>query len=745
MPIDHRSLKSRALATVAACAVCLPAIAMPAPAQAQALQPVVDVCTGISLDQSALRDILSDTVVPTAQGLESVFNSLLGVTLLVPPLLSLSPLQLGIAQTTQSLANGDPISLSVLDQNGFAVAPGDCNLTVDGIALNTPAGLAIGGNQITGLGQGTPAVAEELDAIAFGNGAIADVGATGAVALGAGANVSVANGVALGAGSQNTRGPLASYTAPGIVGTVSSAGSVSVGAPGAERQITNVAPGTAPNDAATVGQLTGAIAAATADSVRYDDASRAVVTLGGGAGGTRITNLAAGTLDPASSDAVNGSQLFATNQQVAANGTGIATNAGAIAALDAAAVKYDDAGRGTVTFAGTGGTRLTNLTDGTVSATSTDAVTGAQLFAVTQAVAAVTGSPGLALTYDDSSLGRATLGGSGGTVIGNLADGAVAAGSSEAVNGGQLFATNQQVAGNTTAIANIDARVTSNTQSLTALGDSVVAIDARVAGNTTSITALQAQIDNVPVGYVADADGTTPSAVATDTAAFASASGGPVRVTNVAAGTLDASSTDAVNGAQLAATNAAVAANRADIVTISATIGAGSAAPLQYSDAATPTVANGGRPSQDVTLIGADGSAPVRLHNVAAGTAATDAPNVGQVRDGLAVLQQSIDRASADARAYVDGRIADLRFDLSQTREDAFSGTAAAMAMASIPQTMDPDRSVIGGSVGHYRGETAFGFGVSTATDEGRIVFRASGTIDTRGKGGIAAGAGFSF
>ncbi|MGS0626138.1 trimeric autotransporter adhesin BpaB, partial [Ralstonia sp. VS2407] len=39
---------------------------------------------------------------------------------------------------------------------------------------------------------------------------------------------------------------------------------------------------------------------------------------------------------------------------------------------------------------------------------------------------------------------------------------------------------------------------------------------------------------------------------------------------------------------------------------------------------------NGGKPSQDLTLVGA-ASGPVALHNVAPGTASTDAVNVGQL------------------------------------------------------------------------------------------------------------------
>ena len=58
----------------------------------------------------------------------------------------------------------------------------------------------------------------------------------------------------------------------------------------------------------------------------------------GGAGGTTVTNVAAGALNAGSSDAVNGSQLFATNMQVDANTIAIQANADAIGFLIDAAV-----------------------------------------------------------------------------------------------------------------------------------------------------------------------------------------------------------------------------------------------------------------------------------------------------------------------------------------------------------------------------------------------------------------------
>ena len=71
---------------------------------------------------------------------------------------------------------------------------------------------------------------------------------------------------------------------------------------------------------------------AAGDPVTYDDNTYEVITLEGvGVGyGTRITNLADGSIAAASTDAVTGAQLYATNQQIATLVTAINTNSATI-------------------------------------------------------------------------------------------------------------------------------------------------------------------------------------------------------------------------------------------------------------------------------------------------------------------------------------------------------------------------------------------------------------------------------
>ena len=109
---------------------------------------------------------------------------------------------------------------------------------------------------------GGNATASGVNSLALGQGSTAS--ATGAAAIGQGAHVTAANSVALGTGSTASRGAVADYDADGMTTPQTSAGEVSVGSAGAERQITTVAAGQAPTDAANVGQVQGAVASANA-------------------------------------------------------------------------------------------------------------------------------------------------------------------------------------------------------------------------------------------------------------------------------------------------------------------------------------------------------------------------------------------------------------------------------------------------------------------------------------------------
>ncbi|MGL3258165.1 trimeric autotransporter adhesin SadA [Salmonella enterica] len=374
----------------------------------------------------------------------------------------------------------------------------------------------------------------------------------------------------------------------------------------------------------------------------------------------KITNLAAGTLAADSTDAVNGSQLFATNENVSQNTTDIATNTTSINSLsDSVTTLTDDAllwdatsGAFSANHNGSD-SKITNLAAGTLASDSTDAVNGSQLFATnenvsqnTTDIAANTTSINQNTTdiatnttsinnlnnsvttlTDDALLWDAVSGafnanrnGSASKII-NVAAGDLSEDSTDAVNGSQLYETNQRVDQNTSAIADINTSITnlssdnlswnettssfsashgsSTTNKITNVAagelseESTDAVNGSqlfetnekvdqnttdIAANTTNITQNSTAIENLNTS-VSDINtsitGLTDNALLwdEDIGAFSANHGGSTsKITNVAAGALSEDSTDAVNGSQLYETNQKVDQNTSAIADINTSI-----------------------------------------------------------------------------------------------------------------------------------------------------------------------------
>ncbi len=719
-----KSLRTRLVAGVSLAGMAASALLTPHAASAQVAPPpnLVGACSGVSLPRSVVTDILTPVVNGIVTPIQGTVNPILGLVGGLLPLVP--PLSIDAAGLLANAAAGAPVTLQVLNTNGVVVGAADrCDSQADSFSLRTPAGIAIGGNRITGLGAtGQEAFAGEASSIAFGNGARTDAsavgslalgagsgvgaGATGAIALGTGAQSTGANGVALGAGSIAARGPLAGYAALGLAAPQNSAGEVSVGVPGAERQITNVAAGVAPTDAVNAGQLAGVAAqvgAVANTAVQYDSVTRDRVTLAGAAG-TTIGNVAPGTIGAGSTEAVNGSQLFATNTNVT-NLTNAVTNGaiGAVQYANAATPTVPNGGVVTndVTLVGAAAAPvgLHNVAAGTLAAGSTDAVNGGQLVglgtsianafgglttydATTNSVLASIGFGGAQYTnlqsvFDavDTSVNGgagiryfrvlstrpdATVTGTDSVAIGPEANAAaansVAIGTgAAAVRGANVGYAAIGLPGVQNSVGEVSVGAVGAERQITNVAAGTAASDAATVGQVAGVAAQVTALGNTAVQY----DSTTR-----DRVTLAGAAG--TTITNVAAGTLSTTSTDAVNGSQLNATNVQVANNTTAITNLGATVAGnttaitnlgtsvtnnataitnlgnsvnnGAIGPVRYSNAATPTTPNGGVPTNDLTLVGA-AAGPVGLHNVANGSIAigsTDAVNGGQIA-GLAL------------------------------------------------------------------------------------------------------------
>ena len=244
-----------------------------------------------------------------------------------------------------------------------------------------------------------------------------------------------------------------------------------------------------------------------------------------------------------------------------ADSIAVGTNARATAANSIAVGAGSLADRANSVSIGAAGAerQVTNLAAGTAA---TDAVNVGQLQASEQG----------ALRYDlngDGSVNyaSATLGQTGtATTLRNLGPGQVSATSSEAINGAQLFAANQAVATHLGGGAAVNASgvLTAPTYSINnvaangtvtkgSYNDVGTAFDA-VSNSLANVADQTDEIDKLAVKYDVDGSGNVLNSVT-----LTGTGTGAVKITNVAAGSILAGSSDAITGDQLFSTNSTIA------------------------------------------------------------------------------------------------------------------------------------------------------------------------------------------
>ncbi|EFM9329759.1 adhesin [Escherichia coli] len=435
------------------------------------------------------------------------------------------------------------------------------------------------------MAMGFGSLADKVNTIALGNGsqALAD----NAIAIGQGNKADGVDAIALGNGSQS-RG--LNTIALGTASNATGDKSLALGSNSSANGINSVALG--------------------ADSIADLDNT---VSVGNSSLKRKIVNVKNGAIKSDSSDAINGSQLYDLSSNIATyfggnasvNTDGVFTgptykigetnyyNVGdALAAINSSfstslgdALLWDATADKFSAKHGTNGDAsvITDVADGEISDSSSDAVNGSQLHGVSSYVVDALGggaevnadgtitaptytianadydNVGDALnaidtTLDDALLWDADAGENGAfsaahgkdktaSVITNVANGAISAASSDAINGSQLYTTNKYIAD--------------------ALGG-----DAEVNADGT-ITAPTYTIANAEYNNVGDAlDALDDNALLWDETANggagaynASHDGKASIITNVANGSISEDSTDAVNGSQLNATNMMIEQN----------------------------------------------------------------------------------------------------------------------------------------------------------------------------------------
>lgn len=509
-------------------------------------------------------------------------------------------------------------------------------------------------------------------------------------------------------------------------------------------------------------------------SIRYNE-DRSVVDFGG----ARLTGVANGDLEADSKDAVNGGQLFSTNQRVGeieqqqqfiAVGThdqsvpAIAGDLGLAVGGDSKAT-----GEGATALGNYSHALATNsIALGRGSYVASEAVEGFAFGSRSHALAEGAIAIGAASRVEEGAshavaLGRSSIAAEANTVslgndnlkrrIVNVAQGIRA---NDATTVSQLRGALSALGGGADLDASgnvIGPRYAVQGSEYGSFGDAITALDGSVGDNKRNLDTLDSRFQRLfQESPSANADGA-------GRLNFGGAQG--MVLGNVANGLIGQGSRDAVNGGQLWAvkedlqgqidaldpgkgevSGSPLAMNgRSGSITPSADGGSQLAPPE-----ATPPAADPGTVAAQDQLVKAEGDNAVavgsegkerQVKHVAEGRADTDAANVRQVNDAL-------DRANA----YTDSAVASVNQRLDQVdkrinRMAAISSAQSAMAMNTAGLAT---ANRLGAGVGYSEGESAMAVGYQRVlTERGSATFSLNGAFTNSGEKSVGVGVGIGW
>jgi len=460
----------------------------------------------------------------------------------------------------------------------------------------------------------------------------------------------------------------------------------------------------------------------------------------------KMTGLLKGEVNETSTDAINGAQLFDTNEKVKKNTSNIndlTQNISNISTGKAGLVQLADDGKSLV-FSDAAkeagkfevNRTLSGVTDGNIAAGSTEAVNGNQLFKTEQEVLQNTGDitnlntgkAGLVQLegqnlFFGSAAANAMVFNVGNRTISGVKAATLSADSTEAVNGSQLHDTN--------------ARIDKNSDDI-----------AKLAGNSSGGGA----------GGMLQMSGDGQSLVVSEAGKGATSLNlDGLTINGIGAGELSATSTEAVNGSQLFETNQQVSKNTTDISKLSTDISSGKTGVTQIDG--DKIVFNDGGKGTTTLDVGGRNVANIKEGELSKNS--KDAVNGSQLFETNTHVEQNtanieINRTDINKNktdiANNSSKITDLENSFSgmnhsfrslakevnKNKKRADAGIAGAMAMTAIPHVYSDDFS-FGMSMSGYRDQGALAAGVTVKTSE-HTAMKVNSSWDTQNGAGVAAG-----
>ena len=494
-----------------------------------------------------------------------------------------------------------------------------------------------------------------------------------------------------------------------------------------------------------------------------------ITSAGVDAGNKKITNVADGTIGAGSKDAINGGQLHdvQTNLQTSINNNAqnIANNTNAINNLNTAV-------NNPITFTGDSGNNIDrklgetlnikggatgNLTSGNIGVEADSTTNTLNVKLAENIDLGTNGSVKMGDTkINDNGL---TINGgpsvtkagidAGNKKVTNVANGDITATSKDAVNGSQLHGVadsiKNSIGGNT--ILNPDGTITTNNIGGTGhnnIHDAIASVNNAANQRTTVVAG-----DNIDVTVSTNATGGNEYTVATkrdivvDSVSVANngpsmnsngINAGGKTISNLGAGV---NPNDAVNVAQLDAV-------KNSPITFGADTGTDHAATLGSRVSIT------GDNKNITTSISGNNIQVAMSETPSFGTVNINDANTGTITGASNVTLDNLDEDGTVGRVATEAQLAAVRNEVAGTKDidnklrgfkrGADAGTASAMAMAGIPQVINPGENAIGASISAYKQQTAVAVGYTRASKNGRAVLKISGSVNSNSELGFSLG-----
>lgn len=578
--------------------------------------------------------------------------------------------------------------------------------------------------------------ASGLNASAFGSKATAS--GESSTAIGVRANSTGLSTIAIGSDS------VANNKASTAIGQGSQADasySVALGKAATATHGSSVALGTATTTKAAVAVTEATVGKLTYGGFAGTDAT-AVVSVGKEGDHTRqIVNMGAGEISATSTDAINGSQLYATNDVINNVATTVTSVLGGTAKVDS---------KGNITMTDIGGTGENTVHDAIKSHTVKINQNAEDIKALEKKLPEVQAGDNTVVTSTTDANGKVTY-----TVSSKDFQPAIDANTAKIKENADGIKSNAKaITTNTADIRSAEglikanaANIAQNTKDIAANTDYIKAVEQKLpvvaAGKNTTVdvvtdangkvtytvnsTDFQPAIDKNAEGI---ADNT--KAISTNTAKIADVEQEAKRHTIVEAGhNMEVTSSKDENGATVYK------------VATSKDIGVNSL-----------TVYNGPKITKD----GID-ARNTKIKNVTAGEDDNDAVNVSQLNQ-VKARQDAQSRALKQVRRHVynnsvrldnvenrvtglENKVDRLDHDVKKNRKRADAGISAVAAMANIPQVYLPGKSGVGVGVGYKHGQSAVAVGYSRSSDNGHHIIKLSAGVDTQKD--VTVGAGYMY